>query len=97
MICVFDVFSKHNAFILEDAAVTSSVFHFLFLFYLFYFFCTSTIKKRKNIRRARLEGEDQYGGSNRFCGGVVSAGLCAIYGAHADGTDPEMVDLNAPR
>lgn len=54
------------------------------------------IKKRKNIRRVRLERADQYGGSNRFCGGV-SAGLCATYGAHADGTDPEMVDLNAPR
>lgn len=89
---MFDVFSKHNAFILEDAAVNSSVIYFLLRF-----FCTSMIKKCKNIRRARLEGADQYGGSNRFCGGVVSAGLCAIYGAHADGSDPEMVDLNAPR
>lgn len=50
-----------------------------------------------NIRRARLEEADRYGGSNRFCGGVVSAGLCAIYGAHADGTDPEMVNLNGPQ
>lgn len=44
-----------------------------------------------------MEGADRYGGSNRFCGGVVSARLCATYGAHADGTDPEMVDLNGPQ
>lgn len=54
-------------------------------------------QEMSNIRRARLEGADRYGGSNRFCGGVVSARLCATYGAHADGTDPEMVDLNGPQ
>lgn len=49
-----------------------------------------------NLRRARLEGADQNGGSNRFCGGVVSAGLRATYNAPTDGTDPEMVNLNGP-
>lgn len=43
--------------------------------------------EQANLKGAVLEGAQRYGGANRFCGGVESAGLCATYGADADGAD----------